>query len=105
MLSLLEVSHLQHFPAFLVPEEKKKTAVLASYFPELRDISGMVMVMDMLPRISRVLSLETWSPLYTHGVRVGDRILLETLDTDISDKNKPVRLYCYHINTAGVKRI
>ncbi|MRT44568.1 peptidase S41, partial [Xylella fastidiosa subsp. multiplex] len=38
MLSLLEVSHLQHFPVFLVPEEKKKTAVLASYFPELRDI-------------------------------------------------------------------
>ncbi|TNV91204.1 S41 family peptidase [Xylella fastidiosa] len=104
MLSLLEVSHLQHFPAFLVPEEKKKTAVLASYFPELRDISGMVMVMDMLPRISRVLSLETWSPLYAHGVRVGDRILLDTLDTDISDKNKPVRLYCYHINTAGVKK-
>ncbi|TNW00018.1 S41 family peptidase [Xylella fastidiosa] len=104
MLSLLEVSHLQHFPAFLVPEEKKKTAVLASYFPELRDISGMVMVMDMLPRISRVLSLETWSPLYAHGVRVGDRILLDTLDTNISDKNKPVRLYCYHINTAGVKK-
>ncbi|MDD0930510.1 peptidase S41, partial [Xylella fastidiosa subsp. multiplex] len=26
------------------------------------------------------------------------------LDTDISDKNKPVRLYCYHINTAGVKK-
>ncbi|WP_375732139.1 S41 family peptidase [Xylella fastidiosa subsp. multiplex] len=104
MLSLLEVSHLEHFPAFLVPEEKKKAAVLASYFPELRDISGMVMVMDMLPRISRVLSLETWSPLYAHGVRVGDRILLDTLDTNISDKNKPVRLYCYHINTAGVKK-
>ncbi|MFN1124705.1 peptidase S41, partial [Xylella fastidiosa subsp. fastidiosa] len=46
----------------------------------------------------------TWSPLYAHGVRVGDRILLDTLDTDISDKNKPVRLYCYHINTAGVKK-
>ncbi|ACA12066.1 peptidase S41 [Xylella fastidiosa subsp. multiplex] len=104
MLSLLEVSHLRHIPGFMASEKIKEEAVLADYFPELRDISGMVLVMDMLPRISRVLSLETWSPLYAHGVRVGDRILLDTLDTNISDKNKPVRLYCYHINTAGVKK-
>ncbi|KXB18819.1 peptidase S41, partial [Xylella fastidiosa] len=104
MLSLLEVSHLRHIPGFMAPEKIKEEAVLANYFPELRDISGMVLVQETLFNMSKVLSLETWSPLYTHGVRVGDRILLETLDTDISDKNKPMRLYCYHINTAGVKK-
>ncbi len=100
MLAILEVSHLQHLPDFIASEEIKKQAVLANYFPELRDISGMVMVMETLFKTSRVLALETWSPLYAHDVRVGDRIILERIDT----ADKPLRFYCYHINKAGEKK-
>ncbi|AXI83605.1 peptidase S41 [Xylella taiwanensis] len=100
MLSVLEVSHLKHLPAFMVSEDIKKGAVLANYSPELRDISGMALAQDMLFRTSRVLSLETWSPLYAHGVRVGDRIFLESIDT----ADQAARFHCYHINKAGAKK-